>query len=446
MLSCENQQIWINQIQNSDIEFVTLDTGRLSLYLKNSKGKIQIETPTFTDLINSVEFFIETTPFDFKIYLNFFKKINTLFSKLYRQGYLHKTFTEKVILPHYFYNADVNKYSPKWIKKPNLNLRDQDKERIKILMFCIRCMGPHEYYDADRIEYLDYVKELDKDFYYTLISNSDPELEIEVIETKNEYFKAISNNVLASVEIIAFEYNVKNYKAILSYLNQLFKNGFTKNHSLKFEVLDILNQEKLGISQLPDCGGNRLFNSAAGFHELHEDILSYIEIIGSEHRYLHVNYDTYLVEANSFAVFSLVLEDFKYINVFKDFAKKIDIYHSILQNSIPTILLNRQGVTNKSVRIYFQMFEVLLENENFDTTKFADFFIYFNNVGSMEILLEELNKYKEDEHSILSVEEIMICVLGQHYCGYVEDWVQDKYAIECLRTPKMINLYRKLGL
>lgn len=435
----KNSEKWIHLIQSENFDLVKENSSYLSdVYLKTNEDKVKVK---FTDLNNLFIYFIETTPFNFKIYLDFFKKMDAIYLTVFNYSECMVIFAEKVIFPNYFFEKDYER-----IVKPNLNLTIQDKENLKLFLYCIRCTAYHKKYNSDVSYFLEYLKQLDQSLYQELITHSNAELDIEVIETSNEHFIATSNNVLASIEIIVFEYKIESYKAVLNYINQLFEQGFPKNHRLNFEVKDILEQDKLGISQLIDCGGNRFFNSAAGFHDLHEDIFKYIKILGREYRYTDLGENgRFLFEVISFAIYGLVLEDLKYVDVFKDFLKDINIYESYNQNCMPTALLDRHGITNKSVRAYLEMFEVLLQNENF-YYEFEDFFTYFNNIASMEILLEEIKKYNNEKPDTLSSQEIMLCLLGQHSYGYIEDWMHDKYAIMSLKSPQMIALYRELNL
>lgn len=426
---------WINAIHNDNFEFLKGNSGQREIHLKLKDSEFKVD---FKDLKYLFKYFIENTPFNFKIYLSFLKKMDILlFSITNYRCYLPEFFAEEVILPNYFYKEENS--GSIWIKKSTLNLTIQDKEKLKLFMFCILTIGRFFDQNYEEKKYLNYVEQLDQKLYQELISNSNAELGIEVTKTSNKYFNAISNNLLASIEISVFKYNVESYKAVLDYINQLFRNGFPKNHSLNFEVKNILRQEILGIPHLIDCGANRLFNSAAGFHELHEDILTYINIIGDYHMY---KLDNIALNAQGFAVFALVLDDLKYMDIFEKFLEGINPYYSALQNYIPRVLLDRHGVTNESVRAYLQMCEWLLNNENCGY-ELRDFSAYFNNVASINILIEEINKYNETEHKITS-KDIVYCFIAPY--AYHEDSEYDQFAIEYFKTRKGVALYRELSL
>jgi hypothetical protein len=154
---------------------------------------------------------------------------------------------KEVILPKYFYADDPKHWSPKFIKKTNLTLEPEDQDILKIFMYGVRCMAYTQSPNYSFQNYLNYINELDTNLYHELVSKNNAELEIEVITTENSYFKAISNNLLASIEIQAFTHNEETYKAILNYINQLFANGFPQSHKLKFELKEIEDQRVLDI-------------------------------------------------------------------------------------------------------------------------------------------------------------------------------------------------------
>ena len=73
---------------------------------------------------------------------------------------------------------------------------------------------------------------------------------------------------------------------------------------------------------------------------------------------------------------------------FIQFLNKIDD-HCTLQNYIPSAFLERQGITNFSVKTYLRMCEELLKHENF--LPYSDVSLkYFNDFNHMKILVEEV--------------------------------------------------------
>ncbi|MEO9280197.1 DUF6138 family protein [Acinetobacter sp. WA-87] len=441
MLLEKNPELLINDILIGHFELVRK-------YPNNPKSNVigaiylpnyQIELNLHTDLRKLIIYFCANYPFDFSQYLNFFKQLNTIYSKTYT-GFESclSIFIEKFIFPVYFYKEDPNRFSSKWLKKPEVCFKKHDQDILKIFMFGIRCMAYTHSPNYEFKEYLNYIKELNFDLYQELVSHSNSELEIEVITIENLYFKATSNNLLASIDILAFQHNEETYKAVLNYINQLFKNGFPQSHKLKFEVEEIKDQTILGIPCLIDCGANRLFNSAAQYHNLHPEIQTYISLIekGSGF-YTDLDGENY-VEVDGFAIFSLIVEDSKYTDQFIKFLNKTND-HCILQNYIPCALLDRQGLTSKTIKTYLNMCEALLEHENFRPEP-NSFYTYFNNLAAMKILVQEVNIYRQEQHNI-QWPEIFLSL--QSY-GDIEDCFYEIYAMQKFKSREIWKMYLML--
>lgn len=433
-----NQEILIDDILNGHFELV-------KKYPDNPNSKVieaiylpkhELELKLYPDLEKLISYFFEKYPFDFTLYLNFFKKLNKIYSKTYG-GFESclSIFLEKIIFSKYFYAEDPNRFGSKWLKKPDLCLTTQDQDILKIFMFGVRCMAYSQSPNYKLQEYLDYINELDTNLYQELVSNTHTELGIEVITTENLYFKAMSNNLLASIDIQAFSHNEETYKEVLSYINQLFANGFPQSHKFKFEVKEIKDQRILGIPCLPDYGANRLFNSAAKYHNLHAEIETYLDLVEKGYGFYTDLHEVNYVEVDGFAIFSLIIEDVKYIDRYIKFLNKTDS-HCLLQNYIPSAFLDRQGVTTQTVKTYLKLCEALLENENFGPQQ-NDFYTYFNNVEGMRILLQEVKSYKQEQHSI-SWFDIFLSLVS--YSDY-EDLSYEIYAIQKFKSREIWKMY-----
>lgn len=438
MLLDNNQEILIDDILKGHFELV-------KEYPNNSDSRVigaiylperELELKLYKDLRELIIYFLKNYSFDFSLYLKFFKQMNSIYSKTYN-GFeaCLSIFVEKIIFPTYFYKEDPNRFSSKWLKKPNLILQPEDQEVLRIFMFGIRCMAYTQSPNYDFQYYLDYINELDANLYQELVSNSNAELEIEVITTENSYFKATSNNLLASIEILAYKYNEETFKEVLNYINQLFTSGFPQSHKIKFEVKEIKDQTILGMPCLSDYGANRLFNSAAKYHSLHPEIQTYISLVekGSSF-YTDLDGDDYL-EVEGFAVFSLIVEDSKYLDLFVKFLNKTND-HCVLQNYIPSALLDRQGITSDTVKTYLRVCGALLEHENFGPES-NSFFTYFNNAAAMKILVEEAGKYKQEQHK---TEWFDIFISLVRY-GEREDFSYELYAMQKFKSREIWKMY-----
>lgn len=438
MLLEKNLDLMINDILNGHFELVkeypNNPNSRVigAIYLP----KHELELKLYEGLRELSINFFEKYPFDFSLYLNFFKQMNSIYSKTYN-GFepCLSIYAEKFILPIYFYQEEPNKSWSKWLKKPNLCLTKQDQDILKIFMFGIRCMAYTQSPNYEMKKYLGYMNELDTNLYQQFVSMSNAELEIEVITIENTYFQAISNNVLASIEILAFKDNEETYKEILNYINQLFTTGFPQSHQLKFEVKGIDDQQTLSIVNLPDYGANRLFNSAAQYHNLHADIETYLNQVKNGCGFYTDLEEENHIEIDGFAIFSLVIEDVKYMDRFIQFLNKTDD-HCILQNYIPNAYLERQGISNFTVKTYLRMCEELLKHENFFPN--SDISLkYFNDFNHMKILVEEVNIYVNEQHEI-SWSDIFLAIVGYEeaeYLGYEE------FAIQKFKTHEIWNMY-----
>ena len=438
MLLEKKLDLIISDILNGHFELV-------KEYLDNPNSKVigsiylaqhELELKLYQGLRELSIYFFEKYPFDFSLYLNFFKQMNSIYSKTYNgfEPFL-SIYVEKLILPFYFNQEDPNKFRSRWLKKPNLCVSQQDQDILKIFMFGIRCMAYTQSPNYKRNNYLDYVNELDTNLYRQLISMSNAELEIDVITIENAYFKATSNNVLSSIEIQAFQHNEETYKEILNYINQLFAEGFPQSHQLKFEVKKITDQYTLNIVNLPDYGANKLFNSAAQYHNLHADIEIYLNHVKNGGGfYTDLEGENY-IEVDGFAVFSLVLEDAKYMERFIQFLHKTDD-HCILQNYIPNAYLERQGISNFTVKTYLRMCEELLKHENF--IPYSDVSLkYFNDANHMKILLEEVNLYINEQHDI-SWSDIFFSLVDYGEAGDLE---YEEFAMQKFKTHEIWKMY-----
>jgi len=438
MLLEKNLDLMINDILNGHFELVkeypNNPNSRVigAIYLP----KHELELKLYEGLRELSINFFEKYPFDFSLYLNFFKQMNSIYSKTYN-GFepCLSIYAEKFILPIYFYQEEPNKSWSKWLKKPNLCLTKQDQDILKIFMFGIRCMAYTQSPNYEMKKYLGYMNELDTNLYQQFVSMSNAELEIEVITIENTYFQAISNNVLASIEILAFKDNEETYKEILNYINQLFTTGFPQSHQLKFEVKRVDDQQKLSIVGLPDYGANRLFNSAAQYHNLHADIETYLNQVKNGCGFYTDLEEENHIEIDGFAIFSLVIEDVKYMDRFIQFLNKTDD-HCILQNYIPNAYLERQGISNFTVKTYLRMCEELLKHENFFPN--SDISLkYFNDFNHMKILVEEVNIYVNEQHEI-SWSDIFLAIVGYEEA---EDLGYEEFAIQKFKTHEIWNMY-----
>lgn len=410
------EQRWIELINNGEFKLKkkqaesAYDAYHDSRYLNNTTEEVD-----YSDISDLFIYFIKNTPFDLDVYINFIKKIDAVYLSEFRESQVMDIFYKEVMLPNYF----DRKYTYRGTVKPNLNLSVIDKEKLKVFMYCILCEVKNKYYYYNHV-YLDYCKQIDQNLYQELVSSSHEKLEIEVIETSNEYFQATSNNILSTIKIIAFESKQENYKAILDYINQLFEQGFPKSHTLEFEVKGLADQKELGITNLLDCGGNRFFNSAAKFPDLHKDILRYIKIVGYEACYTDIaenkNFKFYEIGGGetqyrvaAFAIYAILLEDFQHINLFIGFIEQLDCYEDCEQCSVPKSLLARHGVTNESIRAYLLLCDFLVGTEVFGYDG-PDEPIYFTTEASKKILDEEIAKCKQENSAFDSGGVLECCV------------------------------------
>lgn len=119
MLQDNSQEILIDDILNGHFELVkeypNNPASKLirGIYLP----KYELELKVYKDLKELISYFFTNHPFDFHLYLNFFKQLNTIYSKTYN-GFESCTdiFVKEIILPKYFYADDPKHWSPKFIK------------------------------------------------------------------------------------------------------------------------------------------------------------------------------------------------------------------------------------------------------------------------------------------------------------------------------------------
>ena len=109
MLLQNSEEILIDDILNGHFELVKEHPNNPASKLIRGiyLPKHELELKVYKDLKELISYFFTNYPFDFHLYLNFFKQLNTIYSKTYN-GFESCTdiFVKEVILPKYFYADD----------------------------------------------------------------------------------------------------------------------------------------------------------------------------------------------------------------------------------------------------------------------------------------------------------------------------------------------------
>ena len=178
----------------------------------------------------------------------------------------------------------------------------------------------------------------------------------ELIYYKDENLECKANDVLATVNIKIKNEVTKSYEKALDFIINLLSNGFPHSYAIKFSSKS--EKEFLNIKGLAKSSTHRFFRRILDFPELYDKLEIYAKTAMKEFEW----YQDLSEESEksclpgSYAVFGLGLYNEKYFPLIEEYYSKVDDEHQLVHQYFIEALIDRYGVTKKSLPIIFEGF------------------------------------------------------------------------------------------
>ena len=177
----------------------------------------------------------------------------------------------------------------------------------------------------------------------------------ELIYYKDENLECKANDVLATIDIKIKNEIAKSYEKALDFIINLLNNGFPHSYLIKFSSKS--KKEFLNIKGLAKSSTHRFFRRILDFPELYDKLESYSRVAMKEFEwYQDVEEGEKSLLPGSYAVFGLGLHDEKYFPLIEEYYSKLDDEHQLAHQYFIEALIDKYGVTEKSLPIIFEGF------------------------------------------------------------------------------------------
>ena len=177
----------------------------------------------------------------------------------------------------------------------------------------------------------------------------------ELIYYKDENLECKANDVLATIDIKIKNEIAKSYEKALDFIINLLNNGFPHSYLIKFSSKS--EKEFLNIKGLAKSSTHRFFRRILDFPELYDKLESYAKVAMKEFEwYQDVEDGEKSLLPGSYAIFGLGLFDEKYFPLIEEYYSKLDDEHQLAHQYFIEALIDRYGVTEKSLVIIFEGF------------------------------------------------------------------------------------------
>jgi len=216
----------------------------------------------------------------------------------------------------------------------------------------------------------------------------------ELIYYKDENLECKANDVLATVNIKIKNEVALSYEKALDFIINLLSNGFPHSYAIKFSSKS--EKEFLNIKGLAKSSTHRFFRRILDFPELYDKLEIYAKTAMKEFEW----YQDLLEEGEksclpgSYAVFGLGLYNEKYFPLIEEYYSKVDDEHQLVHQYFIEALIDRYGVTEKSLSIIFEGFL----SGQFDKV-FKNLAKLMKDEENKKLLIKELenfDKYKKE--------------------------------------------------
>ena len=219
----------------------------------------------------------------------------------------------------------------------------------------------------------------------------------ELIYCKDENLEYKANDVLATVNIKIKNEVAKSYEKALDFVINLLGNGFPHSYAIKFSSKS--EKEFLNIKGLAKSSTHRFFRRILDFPELYDKLEIYAKtaIMKEFEWYQDVEEEEKSLLPGSYAVFGLGLYNEKYFPLIEEYYSKLDDEHQLAHKYFIETLIDRYGVTEKSLPIIFEGFL----SGQFDKV-FKNLAKLMEDEENKKLLREELENYgKYEKETIL---------------------------------------------
>ena len=232
----------------------------------------------------------------------------------------------------------------------------------------------------------------------------------ELIYYKDENLECKANDVLAIIDIKIKNEIAKSYEKALDFIINLLTKGFPHSYTIKFSSKS--KKEFLNIKGLAKSSTHRFFRRILDFPELYDKLESYAKVAMKEFEwYQDVGEGEKSLLPGSYAVFGLGLHDEKYFPLIEEYYSKLDDEDQLAHQYFTETLIDKYGVTEKSLHIIFEGFL----SGQFDKI--------FKNLGKLmedeenkKLLIKELENYDKYEK-----EDILYSIWGNKWKKFFKE-------------------------
>ena len=177
----------------------------------------------------------------------------------------------------------------------------------------------------------------------------------ELIYYKDENLECKANDVLATIDIKIKNEIAKSYEKALDFIINLLSNSFPHSYAIKFSSKS--KKEFFNIKGLNKSSTHRFFRRILDFSELYDKLANYAKVAMKEFEwYQDVEEGEKSLLPGSYVVFGLGLYDEKYFPLIEEYYSKLDDEHQLAHQYFIETLIDKYGVTEKSLHIIFEGF------------------------------------------------------------------------------------------
>ena len=232
----------------------------------------------------------------------------------------------------------------------------------------------------------------------------------ELIYYKDENLECKANDILATIDIKIKNEIAKSYEKALDFIINLLNNGFPHSYAIKFSSKS--EKEFLNIKGLAKSSTHRFFRRILDFPELYDKLESYAKVAMKEFEwYQDVEEGEKSLLPGSYAVFGLGLYDEKYFPLIEEYYSKLDDEHQLAHQYFIETLINKYGVTEKSLHIIFEGFL----SGQFDKI-FKNLAKLMEDEENKKLLIKELENYDKYEK-----EDILYSIWGNKWKKFFKE-------------------------
>ena len=217
----------------------------------------------------------------------------------------------------------------------------------------------------------------------------------ELIHYKDKDLECKANDILSIVDIKIKNEVSSSYEKALDFIITLLNNGFPHSYAIKFSS----KSEKifLDIKGLAKSSTHRFFRRILDFPELYDKLEVYAKTAMKEFEwYQDVEEGEKSLLPGSYAVFALGLYDEKYFPLIKEYYSKLDDEHQLAHQHFITTLIDRYGVSEKSLPIFLDGFL----SGQFDKV-FKNLASLLEDEENKKLLIKELENYGKHERQTI---------------------------------------------